>query len=226
MREHPYETTIRELFDGLEGPDLASCNEVPLPAPVPDHIRRLLNHYAARKSTFAYSFLLYAWFKREGVSIPEGLFRHDPFGPGAGGKPSSSKLVLGSRVLLEHGRRIYGNASSVEEMSDEDLSAGIAAARSLPASHDASAIAKELLPKEYKKNREAARKKVQEAFELFKGLPEKTAVRFRQELFTNDLLDMLLTGTFPLGSKLPEIFSALKQMASAHRRNPKEPGEA
>ena len=211
---------MRELFDGLEGPDVSSCNVTPLPAPVPDHISRMLNHYAARKSAFAYSFLLYTWLKREGVTIPEGLFRHDPFGPGAGGKPSSDKLVLGSRVLFEHQRRVHGNASSAEEMSR-----GIEAAWNLPASHDASAIAKELLPEEYAKNREAARKKVREAFELLKGLPEKTAAGIRHKLHLNDLLDMLLTGTFPLGSKLPEIYSALQRIASANPGNSTESGE-
>jgi hypothetical protein len=196
-REHPYERTSRELFEGTEGPEVASANVNPLPMPVPDHIRRLLNHYAARKLTFAFSFLLRAWLEREGVSVPEGLFRHDPFGPGAGGKASFEKLVLGSRVLFEHQRRICPNAASVEEVS-----AGIGAAMRLPASRNASSIAKKLLPEEYAKNKEAARKKVQEAFEIMKSLPAKIYGDFESKLTLNDLLDMLLTGTFPLGSKL------------------------
>jgi hypothetical protein len=215
-REHPYETTFRELFDRLEGPDVSSCNERPLPAEVPDHIRRLLNHYAARKSAFAYGFLLFKWLTREGVTVPEGLLRHDPFGPGAGGKVSSEKYALGIAALGRHFDLICGDDTSPEVA---------AAALRLPASRHASEIARELLPEEYEKNRDAARKKVQEAMDLVRDQLRTTAKGLLPKYFFKDFVDMLLTGTFPLGSKLDEIHSALQQIASANRGNPKEPGE-
>jgi hypothetical protein len=127
----------------------------------------------------------------------------DPLSAGSGAKQNSDKLRLGARALEAH-VKLSGGAFSPE---------AVRKAHAQP-SRFASEIAKTLLPSEYESNRDAARKRIEEAIEAVQKLSKKTAEEFLSKLVAEDLVEMLLTGTFPMGSKLPEIFATLQQIAT------------
>lgn len=173
--------------------------------------KRVLNHYAERNLSHAYSFLLIAWFRQQGVAIPNGLLSADPLSGGSGAKQNSHKLTLGARALEAHIEKLSGGGFSPEAVHK---------AYAQPPGRCASKIAKMLLPSEYESNRDAARKRIEEAIEAFQKLPRKAAGELLAKLVADDLVKMLLSGTFPLGSNLSEIFVSLQQTLGATEPRP------
>jgi hypothetical protein len=173
----------------------------PQPTSIPDHIKRVLNHYAQRDLLYAYACILIAWFRQQGVAIPNGLLSVNPLSGGSGAKPNSDKVRLGTRAIEAH-----------IQLSGEDLSVEALRKAYTQPIRCASEIAKTLLPSEYESNRggglgrgrkrDAARKRIEEAIKAVQNVPDKAGREQAVKWVIDDLVEMLLNGTFPMGSKL------------------------
>jgi hypothetical protein len=198
-REPAGERTIRELRDALQTFPLLVSETPPRPPAPPgvalaNGFRRMLNHMAETARRHAYSLLITLFLLREGVSVPTGFFQCDPFTPGSGSKRDPGKIDLGHQALCLQLRKALPSSDFSQEQ--------FTAAFKQPSSWAASEIAKELIPEEYAKNREAARKKIHEAIAAAKqqlsDISDQIVAEFRAEDLVNCVIIPLLSGDFPL----------------------------
>ena len=197
-REPACERTIRELVEAVRTypfPEMETA--APPPAPpgfgMPKGLRRMLNHLEETGRLYAYNWLLSLYLLREGVKVPIGWFHHNPVAPGSGRQKDPAKIELGYQAFCLQLQKALPNS----DFSHEQFSA----ACDQHSSWAASEIAKELIPAEYAKNREAARKKIEEAIALAKrrlsGIPEQIGNQFAAQNIVNNLVTPLLSGDFP-----------------------------
>lgn len=164
--EHPLDRACREFLeasDSLSDTDVLPHKEHEnAPELTPRRLRWVLNHLIACEAPYAYSLVLQVWLSAHGVKTPDGLFCFDPLRPGSGRTRDEEKVDLGFEALAlqvaETQRAHEGRPKAVVRRAVVDVILGRSRGCLGPAE-----LAKKLIPEEYRRNKAAARKKIEEA---------------------------------------------------------------
>jgi hypothetical protein len=175
--QHPFERALFEFLDALKTIPPPHASQVPT-APAfrgvmtPENLGRVLNHLAQRQARYAYSWVLAIWFQEHGIIFPDGFFQADPFAPGSGGKTAESTRELGGKAWFEQVMAKVGGPAALEaELRDPNTRAAAQKRHDVAfqevlaqkSTLSAAELAEKLIPEEYKRNKRAARKRVETA---------------------------------------------------------------
>ena|SRR5437899_628923 len=103
-REHASEVARRELRElsvvlarqrAERGPSWPGHVPPPVPGTWPtSRLEELLNLAAEKQFTYAYTWVLQLWLRKQGITVPTGVFSKNVFGPGTGPQPSKEKTEI------------------------------------------------------------------------------------------------------------------------------------